>query len=77
VQRHELGQILEDVALLPASAANGQLYEQTLQDGPEPLDDDSRYTITQAGRDALRRAEAHANLFGPWPTVAPVLAEGC
>jgi hypothetical protein len=29
-----------------------------------------RYAITDAGRDALVRAEAMENLFGqPWPTV--------
>jgi hypothetical protein len=41
------------------------------QDAHSLLD---RYAITTTGRDALARAEAMENLFGPWPTVAEVFA---
>ena len=41
---------------------------------PAP-DDDVRYDITQAGRDALRYTQAHDNLFGPWPKVSEVPME--
>ena len=34
-----------------------------------------RIAITQAGRDALARAEAMDSLFGPWPTVAEAYVE--
>ena len=37
---------------------------------PQPDPEQTRWTMTQAGRDYLARERAVAALFGPWPTLA-------
>ena len=41
---------------------------------PRPEPEDTRWTITQAGRDYLARQRAMAALFGPWPMLSEVPA---
>ena len=37
---------------------------------PQPEPEETRWTITQSGRDYLARERAVVALFGPWPTLA-------
>jgi hypothetical protein len=47
-----------------------RLLELRPEPQPQPEPEETRWTITQSGRDYLARERAVAALFGPWPTLA-------